>query len=262
LIAASAAAAAVAADCSPACPAGTTPRRCRVPTKHAERRPSSNRCTMTVRFACPQCGKKLRAEDHQRGSRYRCAGCGAEGRVPGGDEGPASSAAAVRPGSPAPQQEPEEPPVQFVRRARDEGQMDMTPMVDVTFLLLIFFMVTATFSQQKSQHYPPPGARSEVAQQLTPDVPPDDDALIVSIDRDSYVWFNDREAPTRHELLSRIREAYREGGPAPGRIIMEVHLRARNETVVMVKDVLNIVRNEFALPVETIEEELVGDLEP
>ena len=32
--------------------------------------------------------------------------------------------------------------------------MDMTPMVDVTFLLLIFFMVTAAFSLQKSIEMP------------------------------------------------------------------------------------------------------------
>ena len=31
-----------------------------------------------------------------------------------------------------------------------EDELDMTPMVDVTFLLLIFFMVTASFTIQKS----------------------------------------------------------------------------------------------------------------
>lgn len=35
-------------------------------------------------------------------------------------------------------------------RAGDEEELDMTPMVDVTFLLLIFFMVTASFSVQKA----------------------------------------------------------------------------------------------------------------
>ena len=37
---------------------------------------------------------------------------------------------------------------------REEEEMDMTPMVDVTFLLLIFFMVTAAFSLQKSIKMP------------------------------------------------------------------------------------------------------------
>lgn len=42
----------------------------------------------------------------------------------------------------------------FRRPPREEEELDMTPMVDVTFLLLIFFMVTASFSLQKSIQMP------------------------------------------------------------------------------------------------------------
>jgi biopolymer transport protein ExbD len=41
-----------------------------------------------------------------------------------------------------------------LRRPFRDGELDMTPMVDVTFLLLIFFMVTASFSLQKSIQMP------------------------------------------------------------------------------------------------------------
>ncbi|GEM_PF-1610518 len=41
------------------------------------------------------------------------------------------------------------------RGKREEAEMDMTPMVDVTFLLLIFFMVTASFKLQKAIEQPP-----------------------------------------------------------------------------------------------------------
>lgn len=48
----------------------------------------------------------------------------------------------------------EEEPIEsmpFGKRApREDAEMDMTPMVDVTFLLLIFFMVTASFKLQKA----------------------------------------------------------------------------------------------------------------
>jgi len=48
----------------------------------------------------------------------------------------------------------EEEPIEsmpFGKRApQPEAEMDMTPMVDVTFLLLIFFMVTASFKLQKA----------------------------------------------------------------------------------------------------------------
>ncbi len=42
------------------------------------------------------------------------------------------------------------------RRGGDDEEMDLTPMVDVTFLLLIFFMITASFSMQKTLEIPPP----------------------------------------------------------------------------------------------------------
>jgi len=52
--------------------------------------------------------------------------------------------------------EEEEPPVSFGKKEKiPEDELDMTPMVDVTFLLLIFFMVTASFTLQKSIPQPP-----------------------------------------------------------------------------------------------------------
>ncbi len=37
----------------------------------------------------------------------------------------------------------------------EEAELDITPMIDVTFLLLIFFMVTSTMDQQKQINVPP-----------------------------------------------------------------------------------------------------------
>jgi len=37
----------------------------------------------------------------------------------------------------------------------EEAELDITPMIDVTFLLLIFFMVTSTMEQQKQIDVPP-----------------------------------------------------------------------------------------------------------
>lgn len=50
--------------------------------------------------------------------------------------------------------EADEDEAAFRRPPREEEELDMTPMVDVTFLLLIFFMVTASFSLQKSIQMP------------------------------------------------------------------------------------------------------------
>ena len=55
-----------------------------------------------------------------------------------------------------------------LRRPRTElEEMDLTPMVDVTFLLLIFFMITASFSLTKTIETPPPDPDEKGAQTMT-----------------------------------------------------------------------------------------------
>lgn len=41
------------------------------------------------------------------------------------------------------------------KNSNDEADLDITPMIDVTFLLLIFFMVTSTMDDQKAANVPP-----------------------------------------------------------------------------------------------------------
>ena len=63
---------------------------------------------------------------------------------------------------------PEEEEESGIKRGElEETEMDMTPMVDVTFLLLIFFLVTAAFTLQKSIDVPKP--ESDQASENTTD---------------------------------------------------------------------------------------------
>jgi len=41
------------------------------------------------------------------------------------------------------------------KKKSDEAELDITPMIDVVFLLLIFFMVTSTMDDQKAANVPP-----------------------------------------------------------------------------------------------------------
>ena len=41
-----------------------------------------------------------------------------------------------------------------VRPVEEDDGLDMTPMIDCTFLLLIFFMITASFHLQKGLEFP------------------------------------------------------------------------------------------------------------
>lgn len=71
----------------------------------------------------------------------------------------------------------------------DEADLDMTPMIDVTFLLLIFFMVTASFHLQKGLNFPP-SAQSQQESAQRPEGPglsAFSDHLVVEIDaRDRF----------------------------------------------------------------------------
>jgi len=57
--------------------------------------------------------------------------------------------------------------VKFQRRIQEELQINLTPMIDVVFLLLIFFMVTTTFTRETRLAVNLPEADGEPAQEST-----------------------------------------------------------------------------------------------
>ena len=101
----------------------------------------------------------------------------------------------------------EEAPVDFhLHREKADAQMDMTPMIDVTFLLLIFFMVTAAFNLQKSFQVPTPQEERPSTNVMTlDDFENDPDFVVVRIDENSTffistaAWDEEREAPSRQD---------------------------------------------------------------
>ena len=116
--------------------------------------------------------------------------------------------------------------------------LDMTPMVDVTFLLLIFFMVTASFSLQKSIQQPPAqtDAPTTVVNEIEEVV---DDYVEVTIDQNNnyYVTTRDeeeKEAPSEREMRSRLKDA-KETSTAT-RLIIKAHLDCKHSRVVTAWD--------------------------
>lgn len=72
----------------------------------------------------------------------------------------------------------------FGRETPEVEEMDLTPMVDVTFLLLIFFMITASFTLQKSLEVPAPDPDDGASMQ-----PATDEMISESIE----VYINDED---------------------------------------------------------------------
>jgi len=168
--------------------------------------------------------------------KFTCPHCRSDSQVP-------RPQAKKTPAKTPPPIEPAEEfePVKFgAKRVEDEG-IDMTPMVDVTFLLLIFFMVTAAFSLQKSIEVPAPDQEETSTQARTiEDLEEEDDNVIIRIAKDNTVWVNEQEAPSEQEVLVKLREA-REGQAGtstmgPTSLYVLADQDARHETVVMCLD--------------------------
>ncbi len=153
----------------------------------------------------------------------------------------------------------EAPPVRFHNGAgREADELDMTPMVDVTFLLLIFFMVTAAFSLQKSIEVPTPDPEQAEQARTIQQIEDDADYVVVQIDKDNTVWVGESEAPSEQDLLVRLRAARSAGAGSrhagPSRLLVLADTGCRHETVVRVLDAGNAVGFE-SLRLATVDED-------
>ena len=111
----------------------------------------------------------------------------------------------------------------MAREPRDMGELDMTPMVDVTFLLLIFFVVTASFQLQKSIMMP----RQQTDAPSTNSVEDQPDELDqVELQIDEFGAFTvlaadwEAETPGKQNLVTKLKEAQTEAG---AKLIIKVH---------------------------------------
>lgn len=103
------------------------------------------------------------------------------------------------------------------RRRPEFEEMDLTPMVDVTFLLLIFFMITAAFDLQKAFNVA--AARSEDSADNVIVEDTDQVAVTVEIASNNTVFVEDKLGQTLDELTNMLTAA-REGNED-----MELHIR-------------------------------------
>jgi len=128
------------------------------------------------------------------------------------------------------------------KKKLEDTEMDMTPMVDVTFLLLIFFMVTASFTLQKSLEIPklsPDEASTTVVEQE-----PEKQSEFVTVQVDEFNTYHvstvdwEEEAPSEQDLHIHLRRA-RDGdstGTVPNKLKVEAHGEALHEKVVAALD--------------------------
>lgn len=79
------------------------------------------------------------------------------------------------------------------KREEEEMSIDLTPMLDVVFIMLIFFIVTASFVSEQGflVNRPPP------APEDTPPPPPDKRNIVMIVSETDEIWFEGRRIDIR-----------------------------------------------------------------
>ena len=113
----------------------------------------------------------------------------------------------------------------------DEAEVNMTPMLDIVFIMLIFFIVTATFLDEKGVDLtqPPPPPDNDVPSKSTP-------AITVYVDgRDQCAVDGARTTCDRVALRVERLLADKPGAS----VILRLDEAARHELLVGIKDELD-----------------------
>ena len=110
-------------------------------------------------------------------------------------------------------------------RRNDKSDIDMTPMLDIVFILLIFFIVTATFLQEEGVDMRPPPPSDEPAA--------DNPVILVQLDNENRVFVN-QESTSEFRVLAAVSRLRAEQPQSA--VLIEVANDARHGTMVRIWD--------------------------
>jgi biopolymer transport protein ExbD len=121
--------------------------------------------------------------------------------------------------------------VKFARRGRDEATVELTPLIDVVFLLLIFFMVSTTFIRETQLKIDLPEAAGELQEV-------EEDVIEITVDRLGEYAVNDRLLVDNEmrTLLRALEQILSEGGSSGSRLIITADANAAHQSVVRAMD--------------------------
>ena len=107
----------------------------------------------------------------------------------------------------------------------DESTVDITPMLDVVFIMLIFFIVTATFIKEAGIDVDKPEAATAVVQEKA--------SILIAIDANDQVWINRRQVDVR-SVRSIVERLHAEN--PKGTVVIQADRESRNDMLVRVMD--------------------------
>ena len=119
----------------------------------------------------------------------------------------------------------------FNRRLKPTARVDLIPMIDVVFQLVVFFMITSTFIQAPGISIQLPEARTAEPVVMT--------KLIVTISSNQEIYLNDQRYTLEglHKALSLLE---REGKDAVKVVVIEADRTVSYELMVEVLDALRL----------------------
>lgn len=89
-----------------------------------------------------------------------------------------------------------------IKMPRSSPALDMTPMVDLAFLLVTFFMLTAQFRPEEAAPVDTPSSQSD-------DPLPPEGMMTVTVDSTGRVFWDLKEKPIRMAVLEAMGERYK-----------------------------------------------------
>ena len=115
-----------------------------------------------------------------------------------------------------------------IAKEQDQGgaEIDLTPMLDVVFIMLIFFIVVASFIKEA-------GVEVNRPDDNQPDNPEDSTSILVEVASDNQIWMENRRVDIR-AVRANIQRLLAEDPEAP--VTMKVEKGAEAGIVVDVAD--------------------------
>ena len=113
------------------------------------------------------------------------------------------------------------------RKGEDDSQIDLTPMLDVVFIMLIFFIVTASFVNETGLNVDRPP---------TTDQPPPDSAntnIVFRVSESNEIMLEGRRIDIR-SVRANVERLHAEKPEA--KVVINSHPKAKTEVFVMISD--------------------------
>lgn len=107
----------------------------------------------------------------------------------------------------------------------DESAIDLTPMLDVVFIMLIFFIVTATFVKEAGIDVNRPDAATAVSQEKA--------NILVAIDAANNIWIDRRQVDVR-SVRANIERLHAEN--PQGSVVIQADEGSNTKTLIDVMD--------------------------